>query len=242
MLNSYIPILVLKEIAWFGLATFLYYVLSTCLFLLFESGGYQMYSDDPAVTVGGMTSIALFLTLLSLDVTLLLVASQRLKIESEKIIEWKQQAVQLSILKKIGFGVIAGVAVLAVAYVAELPLYWFFDEAEVLKSNWDGVENFGPVEKIFYFYFIVISGPIIEELYYREAMLGSIWRHGFQKFAIIFSSAFFGFIHYDFLHILSYLIAGVAFALLYVKTRSIGAAIFAHMTTNLIVYILTYAT
>lgn len=229
-----------KEAAWFALSISLSYILMYGFYWLIEALGFSVNSAAPAA-VGGLTPIALLVSLLAQDLAFLMCALQRIKNERENLVDWQESAPVLSMPQKIGLGMIAAVALLAAVYLQELLLYLFFDANELMKSYWTGVKNFNPEEKTFLFFFIVISGPVVEELYFRKAMLGSIWRAGFTRFAVIFSCLVFGAVHFDFLHIFAYVICAAGFSLLYLKTKSAAVPIFAHVTINCIAYFMFFA-
>ena len=78
--------------------------------------------------------------------------------------------------------------------------------------------------------YVVLVGPIFEELIFRGAIMGSLRRYG-ENFAIIFSSLFFAFYHMMFLQIPFAFLIGLIFG--YVATRwSLRAAIVLHIFNN----------
>jgi membrane protease YdiL (CAAX protease family) len=239
MINSALLKIVGKEIAWFALAILLSYMMMYCLYLLIEALGFAVSSAAPAA-VGGMTPMGLLVSLFAQDLAFLLCAAQRIKNERESIDDWKSSAPQISLPQKIGLGVFAALVLLVAVYLQEAVLSLFFDPNELMKSYWEGARNFNPEEKTFLFFFMVISGPVVEELYFREAMLGSIWRAGFSRFAEIFSCQVFGVIKLDFLHIFAYVIYAAGLSLLYLKTKSAAVPIFAHVATNCLVYFMLF--
>ena len=238
-MNSALLKIIGKEVAWFALATFLAYIMMYGFYLLIESWGFAVNSGDPAA-VDGLTPMALLVSLFAQDLAFLLCALRRMSSERAGIEDWKSSAPELSLPRKIGLGVIAAVVMLFAVYLQEAVLSLFFDPNELMKSYWDGVKNFGPGEKTFLFFFMVISGPVVEELYFREAMLGSIWRAGFARFAVVFSCMVFGVIHFDFLHIFAYVIYAAGLSLLYLKTKSVTVPIFAHVTVNCLIYFMFF--
>ena len=78
--------------------------------------------------------------------------------------------------------------------------------------------------------YVVLVGPIFEELIFRGAVMGSLRRYG-ENFAIIFSSLFFAFYHMMFLQIPFAFLIGLLLG--YVATRwSLRAAIVLHIINN----------
>ena len=78
--------------------------------------------------------------------------------------------------------------------------------------------------------YVVLVGPIFEELIFRGAIMGSLRRYG-ENFAIIFSALFFAFYHMLFLQIPFAFLMGLLFG--YVATRwSLKAAIVLHIINN----------
>ncbi|MEG0261038.1 MAG: type II CAAX endopeptidase family protein [Lysinibacillus sp.] len=79
---------------------------------------------------------------------------------------------------------------------------------------------------------IVVFGPILEEFVFRRVIFGSLvqttnfWVAGFV------SAISFALIHFDFSHILIYMICGFVFAFLYHKTKRIWTSIIAHIMLN----------
>lgn len=79
---------------------------------------------------------------------------------------------------------------------------------------------------------IAVIGPIIEELVFRKAIFGWLYRRTNFFVAGLISSLIFAVIHFDFEHILIYGAMGFAFAFLYVKTKRIIVPIIAHIALN----------
>ncbi len=83
-------------------------------------------------------------------------------------------------------------------------------------------------------FIIIISvlGPILEELVFRKAIFGTLYKRMNFFFAAIISGVMFALIHMDFNHILTYTVVGMVFAFLYVETKRIIVPIIAHMAIN----------
>lgn len=232
-MSSEIFKIIAKEIGWFFLAWNFSYIIAVFFFLLLEVVG---FTDDPKANDYWQSPVFFNAGLFAHNIAFLFFAILRMDLENEKIVEWKAKRVKSSFFKYVCLGLTGGLVIYALDYLELVTLVNFFDEKEVAKSYWDETRNFGFGEKIFLLLDSVILAPIVEELYYRQAMLGSIHRKGYPNFAMFFSCAVFGIIHFDFLHIFAYLYSGVFFALLYLKTRSIIPSIIAHAIINLIAF------
>ncbi|UOQ49093.1 CPBP family intramembrane metalloprotease [Gracilibacillus caseinilyticus] len=83
-------------------------------------------------------------------------------------------------------------------------------------------------------FIIIISvlGPILEELVFRKAIFGTLYKKMNFFFAAIISGLIFATVHMDFSHLLTYTAIGMIFAFLYVETKRIIVPIIAHMSIN----------
>lgn len=79
---------------------------------------------------------------------------------------------------------------------------------------------------------ITLLGPILEELVFRKAIFGSLYRKMNFFFAGILSGLIFAALHDDFAHLLTYTAIGLVFAFLYVETKRIIVPIIAHIALN----------
>ncbi|GAA0304937.1 hypothetical protein GGQ92_002140 [Gracilibacillus halotolerans] len=79
---------------------------------------------------------------------------------------------------------------------------------------------------------ITIIGPILEELVFRKAIFGSLYKKMNFFFAGLLSSFIFAIVHMDFSHILVYTAVGFVFAFLYIETKRIIVPIIAHAGMN----------
>jgi membrane protease YdiL (CAAX protease family) len=81
---------------------------------------------------------------------------------------------------------------------------------------------------------LVVTAPVLEELMFRGYLLRA-WSEKWGLWAgVLLSSAVFGAVHVD---TVPAMLTGVGFALLYLRTQSLWAAIFAHAAYNLVVYV-----
>jgi uncharacterized protein len=79
---------------------------------------------------------------------------------------------------------------------------------------------------------ITILGPILEELVFRKAIFGSLYKRMNFFFSAIISGVLFAVLHMDFSHLLTYIAAATVFAFLYVETKKIIVPIIVHMSMN----------
>ena len=84
---------------------------------------------------------------------------------------------------------------------------------------------------------VAIIGPILEEFVFRRSIFGTLLGPTNFVVAALISSLAFAVIHFDFTHLLVYLVSGFIFATVYYKSRSIWAPIIAHMLLNTFVTI-----
>ncbi len=90
------------------------------------------------------------------------------------------------------------------------------------------------IYNILLFLEIVVVAPIVEEFFFRGIILHRWATKWGVKPAIIASSILFGFCHLNFLGLSLF---GVVMAILYLKTRSLIAPIFAHALNNAIAFV-----
>lgn len=82
-------------------------------------------------------------------------------------------------------------------------------------------------------------GPIIEEFLFRFILIERTKKISGTSFALIVSSILFGLLHFENLQIIiSSIIAGLIFGVVYIATKNIWCSIVAHSANNLIVSIL----
>ncbi|QGH33140.1 CPBP family intramembrane metalloprotease [Gracilibacillus salitolerans] len=79
---------------------------------------------------------------------------------------------------------------------------------------------------------ISVFGPILEELVFRKAIFGSLYKRMNFFLAALLSGVIFAAVHMDFEHILTYTAVGMVFSFLYVETKRIIVPIIAHMSIN----------
>lgn len=96
------------------------------------------------------------------------------------------------------------------------------------------MEQFQDMAKCFWgILCIAIIGPVIEEIVFREAVLGHLLRQGVRPLiAILCSALAFGLVHGNPIQIPFAIIIGCIFAIIYYKTRSILLTTILHIINN----------
>ncbi|GAB2552818.1 CPBP family intramembrane glutamic endopeptidase [Gracilibacillus alcaliphilus] len=136
--------------------------------------------------------------------------------------------------KKIGsivlWSVLGFIMVMVAQYVA------VFIEMLVLRippgsentMNLMGIARQSPI----FIIIIALIGPILEELVFRKAIFGTLYKKMNFFFAALLSGVIFAAVHMDFDHLLIYTAVGMVLAFLYVETKRIIVPIIAHMSMN----------
>lgn len=83
------------------------------------------------------------------------------------------------------------------------------------------------------FLYVVIVGPIVEELVYRGGILMGLRRFG-DRFAVITSAVIFGLMHGNIPQIIFAILAGLVLGYICVKTNTLRYAILVHILNNFI--------
>lgn len=91
-----------------------------------------------------------------------------------------------------------------------------------------------------FFVTVVVTGPIMEELVFRGAILGYLISHSSKLPALLFSSFLFGLIHFSLDQVVWGSIAGIFLGYAYMKSQNIIVPIFFHMLNNGIYFILKF--
>ncbi|WP_066191386.1 MULTISPECIES: CPBP family intramembrane glutamic endopeptidase [Gracilibacillus] len=84
---------------------------------------------------------------------------------------------------------------------------------------------------------IAILGPILEELVFRKAIFGTLYKRMNFFFAALLSGVVFAVVHMDFSHILIYTAVAMVLSFIYVETKRILVPIIVHMSMNTIAII-----
>jgi membrane protease YdiL (CAAX protease family) len=89
---------------------------------------------------------------------------------------------------------------------------------------------------------VVLGAPVIEELFYRGLVFGSIERRFGGVAAVLGSSVVFALVHFQLYDLLPLFVAGLVFALLRARYGRLGPGIWAHIGFNLIAVVALLAT
>jgi len=86
---------------------------------------------------------------------------------------------------------------------------------------------------IFYVVFLSITGPLTEEMIFREGILGNLLRGGMSKWlAVAISAIIFAVMHFDAIKLVTCGVFGVIAGYVYLKTRSVLASGLVHIVNN----------
>ena len=94
----------------------------------------------------------------------------------------------------------------------------------------------------FSFLEIVVTAPILEELFFRGIILEGFLKNYSPKKAIIWSAVIFGLAHLNPWQAIGATLIGILIGWIYWRTKSLLPGIFIHFTNNLLVFILTFTT
>ncbi|MCP4650060.1 MAG: tetratricopeptide repeat protein [PVC group bacterium] len=86
------------------------------------------------------------------------------------------------------------------------------------------------------FLFVVILGPLAEEMIFRGFIFSSLRRYSGIKVAVIISAILFGAFHLQITLLLPIAFMGIVFACLFERTRSLYPAMFVHLIWNLVAF------
>lgn len=100
-----------------------------------------------------------------------------------------------------------------------------------------GEKAVDPLTTVLFFLVVAVGAPIAEEIFYRGLVLGALAKRFGTTWGVVGSSVLFGAAHFQPLQFPALTVAGVVFALLYVRTGRLGAAIVGHMAFNAVTVI-----
>jgi len=130
-----------------------------------------------------------------------------------------------------GLGVQSASAIITVI----ITVIYFFVSGSMLQQPIDN-GNMGTFATIIYWLYVCVGAPIMEEIFMRGFLLGSLKKYG-DCFAAVFTGILFGLFHEN-LYQASYAVPmGIFFAAVALKTRSIVPTILMHSlcnTTNMV--------
>ena len=151
----------------------------------------------------------------------------------------------------LAWGVGAGVVGLLIYYLIDWLARWAGSEMPV-ASNAESIEQLFAASTLLALIDVVVIAPVVEELLFRKLLLGRFIKMGSPYLGVVLTSLLFASMHEPFpmqeqtlgewfLLFAYYFLMGVLFAVVYVRTGRLSAAVAAHATTNLIVSLLYLA-
>jgi uncharacterized protein len=131
------------------------------------------------------------------------------------------------------FGIVVGVATqLVLLPLLYLPFRSWFDEDDLSAPAEDLLADFNGILLVLMGVGVVLVAPVVEELFFRGLLLGTIRERWGTLAAVIGSSVFFGATHFQPLQFAGLTAAGLVFAAAVVKTGRLGSAIAVHVGFN----------
>jgi membrane protease YdiL (CAAX protease family) len=86
----------------------------------------------------------------------------------------------------------------------------------------------------------VLVAPLCEEIFFRGVVFGGVRSRRSLVVATVSSAALFAFVHDDLARLPDLFVAGVIYAVLYERSRSLAVPIAAHLASNVLAVILTF--
>lgn len=130
-------------------------------------------------------------------------------------------------------GLVVGVATqLVLLPLLYLPFRSWFDEDDLSAPAEDLLADFNGILLVLMGVGVVLVAPVVEELFFRGLLLGTVRERWGTFAAVIGSSLFFGATHFQPLQFAGLTAAGLVFAAAVVKTGRLGSAIAVHVGFN----------
>lgn len=130
-------------------------------------------------------------------------------------------------------GLVVGVATqLVLLPLLYLPFRAWFDEGDLSAPAEDLLADFNGILLVLMGVGVVLVAPVVEELFFRGLLLGTIQERWGTLTAVIGSSVFFGATHFQPLQFAGLTAAGLVFAAAVVRTGRLGSAIAVHVGFN----------
>ena len=130
-------------------------------------------------------------------------------------------------------GLVVGVATqLVLLPLLYLPFRSWFDEDDLSAPAEDLLADFNGILLVLMGVGVVLVAPVVEELFFRGLLLGTLRERWGTLAAVIGSSLFFGATHFQPLQFAGLTAAGLVFAAAVVKTGRLGSAIAVHVGFN----------
>ena len=116
---------------------------------------------------------------------------------------------------------------LAESHLSFIPI--FEESIQSFDETWSDLEE---TPYIFIFLSVAFVGPIVEEILFRGIILESMRKIMPPALAIFFSSMVFGIWHMEPIQVVYTIIAGIAFGVVYYRTRKLRYPILMHIINN----------
>jgi membrane protease YdiL (CAAX protease family) len=113
-----------------------------------------------------------------------------------------------------------------------LPFQSFFDSKDLDRPARELADKAHGVTFIVFALVIAIGAPVVEELFYRGLLLGSLRRYMASGPAVLVSAVLFGVTHFELLQLPALALVGVLFAVLTLRAGRLGPAVWAHVAFN----------
>ena len=131
------------------------------------------------------------------------------------------------------FGIVVGVVTqLVLLPLLYLPFRSWFDEDDLSAPAEDLLADFDGILLVLMGVGVVLVAPIVEELFFRGVLLGTMRERWGTAVAVVGSSVFFGATHFQPLQFAGLTAAGLVFAAAVVRTGRLGSAIAVHVGFN----------
>ncbi|MBB6444415.1 CPBP family intramembrane glutamic endopeptidase [Bacillus benzoevorans] len=191
---------------------------------------------NPTTQMGDAQSfIAILVTITPIAIFAILAYLYK-KMMKEVPFRWSQFKV-----KDIGIGVLTTIFIVLVNGIISIIGEQFSYASS--SDNQETINELGLSFPILIFVATVLIAPVVEEFFYRKLIMGHIFKH-YAKTGLVISSILFGLSHFTIesltanfnpFNILSYVVMGFFFGLVYYITKRIEASIMAHLMNNLMV-------
>jgi len=92
---------------------------------------------------------------------------------------------------------------------------------------------------IFSFFFAVILGPLLEELFFRGLIMEYLQRYYSPLLSILLTTFLFTLSHVEYNYVPTLFISGLLFSFIYYKTKSLSLCVISHSLCNLSLYFIS---
>lgn len=131
-------------------------------------------------------------------------------------------------------GIASGLALqLVLVPLLYVPIFWLFGDQDVEEAARSLVGRaHGPLDVVTLVLVSVVGAPIIEEIFFRGLLYGTIAQRRSTTMAIAASATIFAATHFQLLQFPALVLVGVVHALLVGRTGRLGPAIWSHAAFN----------